>query len=376
MIPQHFKKNIEAKVFFEILKKDFMLDKSFKHDELSLEDKNELHHYIVELFNLHKKKYYKNRDFEEFNLNYSKLNSLYKSFINWTILYDYIIILIEDGQVEKAYDEWMLNKNWGESSIEMLIIFEKAFNKSMVGGKHIYNIAPRKNQLTEFGLRNLEEVFDIISLNIQTLYENSFFEVFYKDYKSFKAKKLTYPFEHYIRFFQHNESAKKLWEWYCSDEGVKNGRGRMYDGNASQDFVKIAIKEECSRLLRDAENLYRNKIGAKNIGEAWISETELFYKLKNHFIEFEVVQHGRPDWLGRQHVDIWFPDYKIGIEYQGQQHDRPIEFFGGEKSFEENKKRDERKRMLFKENNAFLIEVREGFDFEILCEDIKSFIYK
>ena len=51
-------------------------------------------------------------------------------------------------------------------------------------------------------------------------------------------------------------------------------------------------------------------------------------------------------------------------------------FFGGEKSFEENKKRDERKRMLFKENNAFLIEVREGFDFEILCEEINSIIIK
>ena len=98
----------------------------------------------------------------------------------------------------------------------------------------------------------------------------------------------------------------------------------------------------------------------------------MYYKIKNQFIELEVLQHGRPDWLGRQHVDIWFPDYKIGIEYQGQQHDRPIEFFGGEKSFEENKKRDERKRMLFKENNAFLIEVREGFDFEILCEEIKK----
>jgi hypothetical protein len=46
------------------------------------------------------------------------------------------------------------------------------------------------------------------------------------------------------------------------------------------------------------------------------------------------------------------------------------------KSFEENKKRDERKRMLFKENNAILIEVREGFDFELLCEEIKSYIFK
>jgi hypothetical protein len=67
------------------------------------------------------------------------------------------------------------------------------------------------------------------------------------------------------------------------------------------------------------------------------------------------------------------PAYNIGIEYQGQQHDRPVEYFGGELSFEENKKRDERKRMLFKENNANLIEVREGFDFEKLCDEIRSY---
>lgn len=30
--------------------------------------------------------------------------------------------------------------------------------------------------------------------------------------------------------------------------------------------------------------------------------------------------------------------------------------------------------MIFKKNNAFLIELREGFDFEILCEEINSFI--
>jgi hypothetical protein len=123
-------------------------------------------------------------------------------------------------------------------------------------------------------------------------------------------------------------------------------------------------------------NEVRTERGLPKLGEGWISETKLFYRIKEHFIEFEVVQHGRPNWLGRQHVDIWLHEHSIGIEYQGQQHDRPIEFFGGEKSFEENKKRDERKRMLFKENNAFLIEVREGFDFDLLCEEIKSYIFK
>ena len=33
-----------------------------------------------------------------------------------------------------------------------------------------------------------------------------------------------------------------------------------------------------------------------------------------------------------------FPKENIGIEYQGEQHDSPVEFFGGEESFEKGKR--------------------------------------
>jgi hypothetical protein len=128
------------------------------------------------------------------------------------------------------------------------------------------------------------------------------------------------------------------------------------------------------RDLKEIENEIRAEMKLPLIGEGWISETMLYYKLKDEFSDINIIHHGKPKWLGAQHVDIWFHEHNIGIEYQGQQHDRPIAFFGGEKSFEEGKKRDERKRMLFKENNAFLIEVREGFDFKLLCEEIKSYL--
>jgi hypothetical protein len=126
--------------------------------------------------------------------------------------------------------------------------------------------------------------------------------------------------------------------------------------------------------IKEIENEIRNEMNLPLIGEGWISETMLYYKLKEGFSGIDIIHHGKPKWLGAQHVDIWLPNHNIGIEHQGQQHDRPIEFFGGEKSFEEGKKRDERKRMLFKKNNAFLIEVREGFNFDILCDEIKSYM--
>ena len=42
------------------------------------------------------------------------------------------------------------------------------------------------------------------------------------------------------------------------------------------------------------------------VGEGWVSETKLFYLLQEKFPELEIVQHASPDWLGRQHLDIFF----------------------------------------------------------------------
>ena len=81
---------------------------------------------------------------------------------------------------------------------------------------------------------------------------------------------------------------------------------------------------------------------------------------------------GKPEWLGRQHVDIFFPNQNIGIEYQGAQHDKPIDFFGGEEAFKKNQIRDKRKKKLFQANDAVLIEVRPDYDFEELKNQIQE----
>ena len=48
-------------------------------------------------------------------------------------------------------------------------------------------------------------------------------------------------------------------------------------------------------------------------------------------------------WLGSQSLDFYLPDYKVGIESQGEQHFFPIDYFGGENGLIECKKRDKRK---------------------------------
>lgn len=152
-------------------------------------------------------------------------------------------------------------------------------------------------------------------------------------------------------------------------------------GKKNYEYYKIGLPNLHTPLfkivklkIRSIENEIREERGLPKIGEGWISETLLFNKIKKALPNCTIVQHGKPKWIGRQHVDIWFPEHNIGIEYQGLQHDKPINFFGGKKAFKENKIRDERKRKLFKDNNAILFEVRKNYDFQLLIKQIREHI--
>mgnify|MGYP006142196183 CR=1 FL=1 len=115
------------------------------------------------------------------------------------------------------------------------------------------------------------------------------------------------------------------------------------------------LEDMMRNTIRAAENKVRVDMGVPKVGEGWVSETELFYFLKEHFPNYKIQQHASPKWLGRQHLDIYFSEYNIAVEYQGEQHSRPIDFFGGEAAFQKNKERDRRKMNLCAENGCHLI---------------------
>ena len=136
-------------------------------------------------------------------------------------------------------------------------------------------------------------------------------------------------------------------------------------------FIENILLQTFSILIDSLQNKFRVSMGLPKIGEGWISETDLYYKLKEHFSGTQVIHHGKPKWLGKQHVDIWFPKYKIGVEYQGAQHHQPVDFFGGKESFLKNQERDLRKKKLFEENNATLIEVLPKYVLEDVINEIE-----
>lgn len=141
-----------------------------------------------------------------------------------------------------------------------------------------------------------------------------------------------------------------------------------YSAYKSFDIIK--------NLAKDAENLVRKEIGVPQIGEGWVSETDLFKKLEKEFYTTIVIQHGQPKWLGRQHFDIWFPNWNIAVEYHGKQHFEPVDFFGGVESFEKTVERDLRKISLSKKNGVKLFVVTEDYILDDLVKEIQEFISK
>ena len=127
-------------------------------------------------------------------------------------------------------------------------------------------------------------------------------------------------------------------------------------------------------LSKEAENKARDIAGVPKIGEGWVSETTLFRKLETEFSNTKVVQHGRPTWLGRQHFDIWFPNWKIAVEYHGRQHFEPVEFFGGKKSFLETVERDKKKANLSKRHGVKLLIVTETDNQDDIVQDINNIL--
>jgi hypothetical protein len=127
----------------------------------------------------------------------------------------------------------------------------------------------------------------------------------------------------------------------------------------------------------EPENAIRKTRGLPMVGEGWISETKLYYLIKQHFDNHtSILHHGRPKWLGRQHFDIYLPEYNIAIEFQGDQHYKPIDFFGGKESFEKNKFRDKQKKMLAEENNCHLIYVDKDYIESDLIQEITHHLSK
>lgn len=103
----------------------------------------------------------------------------------------------------------------------------------------------------------------------------------------------------------------------------------------------------------------------------------LYEKLEAEFPEEEILYEFSTEWVSPQRFDIYFPNLNIAIEYDGEQHFKPIEKFGGTIKFEETKRLDILKNNKCIENNCKLFRVKFGYsekDFNNLVLNIKEYL--
>jgi hypothetical protein len=115
------------------------------------------------------------------------------------------------------------------------------------------------------------------------------------------------------------------------------------------------LRKQQKLIMDYIENIVREKFGHKKIGEAWINETMLYYIVSTLFPDKIILRHHHPTFLDGLELDIYFPNQKIGIEYQGIQHFEPIKNWGGIGALKKLQERDKLKQELCKANQVNLI---------------------
>lgn len=137
-------------------------------------------------------------------------------------------------------------------------------------------------------------------------------------------------------------------------------------------YTDLTLYEEKDGL-RTNWRLERTKIRTKLTAEGvikpkWKHELSLFHAVRAEYPD--TLYQYRPEWLGRQSLDLYIPSIRTAIEYQGVQHYLPVEFFGGEEALSQRRELDLLKRKLCEENNVRLIEW--PYDLEPTTDNIRS----
>lgn len=100
--------------------------------------------------------------------------------------------------------------------------------------------------------------------------------------------------------------------------------------------------------------------------------------LNKHFSVVEVEKSF--EWLydktkpkGRFRLDYFLPEYNVAIEYDGEQHFKSIDVFGGKDVFKDRIKKDNIKNNFCNENNIKLLRI-PYYDFENMENILKNYI--
>ncbi len=115
-------------------------------------------------------------------------------------------------------------------------------------------------------------------------------------------------------------------------------------------------------ICKDTENRLRKDLGYPPTGKSHLSEIMLYKTVCSLFAPMQVVRNYRGRELERLELDIWIPDLKLAIEFQGEQHYKSMTHWGGEVGFVRRQENDRRKRELCRTLGYTLVEIENYGD--------------
>lgn len=164
----------------------------------------------------------------------------------------------------------------------------------------------------------------------------------------------------------------------CQSNGFKSFPHHEKNEFASILWERAKLSKSLSKYYRKIGNIIENevryKFGHNKIGEAWTSETILYYIIKKIYPKYTVHRHFRPKFMEGLELDIYIEELKIGIEYQGIQHYKPVKHWGGKESLIQLKERDARKKKLCEKLDIPLIyfEYNDGLSDEFVLQKLRA----
>lgn len=167
-------------------------------------------------------------------------------------------------------------------------------------------------------------------------------------YQKHKEEIKTYQNKYYL---ENNEKVLKRNRKYNKENFL-----RFRERNSERAKERLKIKNEI-------ENKRRKKLGIPLIGQRWVGETTMKIYLDKIFPNEESSDNKRGRWLKGLEIDRYYPNLKIGFEYNGKQHYEPVKFGWAtwkqaKERFKKQIKTDLRKKKLCLKAGITLITIR------------------
>lgn len=106
---------------------------------------------------------------------------------------------------------------------------------------------------------------------------------------------------------------------------------------------------------KSAEVATRAAFGFPVIGKPHVSERILLGYVRGIFHDKTILYRARLEVMEGMELDIYIPELRLAIEYQGAQHYKEMKHWGGQNALKQTRKRDARKKLLCRQHGIKLI---------------------